>query len=243
MKTQRKILVMTRHGDTLNVDGKRLDAITGDSITRLYENTGGVLRPHTKSDNTETAFLYHSDKKRTLYTGKAILAGAFYLFPIPTSQEDLDNLSFHGAEIQVDSRLGYEDLAYNEEAVEKEGLEEYIRKWIAQPKATEYGGVRITPFNEVVQRSRKCLQNAISTLEHGKKLGVLATHGSLVEALAIAAMNTVKSIPIQDVNEIGGIFDREAFAMLILDQKEKSGSYQASLQRNGQDYPLDLSRL
>lgn len=244
MKTQRKVILLTRHGETPKKGSRRGDALVPESVTRLYENTGGSIRPFVQGFNIQPkdSFLIHSDKVRTLYTGQAILAGAFGLTPVPQSQEDLAEIDFSGVDTREDPRLGYEGTKYNEEEMFRD-MPAYFERWFADPTATTYDGVPITPFNEVIEKSRNCLVDALgNVIEGGKDLGVLSTHGSIVDAMAIAALNSARSTPITSFDELGGMFDREGFATLILDQL-RSGSYQATLQRDGQNYDIDLGNL
>ena len=50
-----------------------------------------------------------------------------------------------------------------------------------------------------------------------KKLGVLGTHAGIAESIAAAAINSARSSPITGVDDIGGLFDREDNALLVLD--------------------------
>jgi len=245
MKTQRKVLVLSRHGETPKKGSERGDALVPESVVRLYENTGRSIRPFVQGLNIQPkdSFLRHSDKARTLYTGQAILAGAFNLQPFPQSQEDLAEIDFSEVDTQEDPRLGYENTKYNEEEMFRD-MPAYFEEWFADPTATTYKGVEITPFNEVIERSRRCLVDALgNVIEGGKDLGVLSTHGSIADAMAIAALNSARSTPITSFDELGGLFDREGFATLILDSPPGPGPYQATLQRDGQGYDVDLGNL
>jgi len=245
MNTKRKVIVLARHGDTPIIDGIRQDAVTNASIKRLYESVGDSLVSYVQ-DNDVTAqrsFLRHSDKKRTLYTGKAILAGTLGLQPLPQSYHDLDKLDFSGLDIQEHSGLGYEGTKYNEPVLLK-NPEDYLIRWFTNPEATTYEGVEITPYKEVIETGRKTLVDALEVAIDGKKdLGVLATHASIVEALTLAAINSAKETPAVSFDEFGGMFEREGFATIFLDQKEKAGTYQARLERDGKSYKIDIANL
>ena len=245
MKTKRKIILLTRHGITSNEPDSGRDNLTSDSIIRLYEDTGGFLRESIGSEEIvpQNSFLWYSDKKRTLYTGKAILAGAFKRLPSPKSQEDLGEIDLECVDIQEDPRLSYEGTKYNEKALYSD-MSGYFDRWFADPTANTYEGVEITPYNQVIETGRRCLVDALgNVLSGGKDLGVLATHGSIVDAINMVAINSARSTPFMDFDEIGGQFDREHFAALVLDHNQKSGAYEAKLVRDGQDYKVDLANL
>ena len=245
MDTKRKIIVLTRHGDTPEVDGERQDAVTDKSVRKLYDYTGSPLASFVRENNVspQKVFLRHSDKKRTFYTGEAILAGALGFKPIPQSQDDLDKLDFSGVDIQEHTGLGYEGVLYNEAELKKD-LDGYIAKWFSDPKATTYEGIEITPYNEVIGASRKTLVDALGLAVNGEKgLGVLASHASIVEALTINAINSGRKNPVKNFDELGGLFEREEFATIFLDHKNKSSSYKAKLEREGKNYKMDLSSL
>ena len=213
MDTKRKIIVLTRHGDTPEVDGERQDAVTDKSVRKLYDYTGSPLASFVRENNVspQKVFLRHSDKKRTFYTGEAILAGALGFKPIPQSQDDLDKLDFSGVDIQEHTGLGYEGVLYNATELNKD-FEGYLIRWLSDPQATEYEGVKITPYNQVIRTGRKTLVDALGLAINGEKdLGVLASHASVVEALTISAVNSGRKSPVKNFNEIGGLFDREGF--------------------------------
>ena len=75
------------------------------------------------------------------------------------------------------------------------------------------------------------------------KLGILGTHAGNAESIIIATINSIRHYPITNVNDIGGLFDRENNAHIILDQKVKSGNYKASLHRDGHIYRVNLQNL
>lgn len=248
MKTRKKI-VLTRHGvkpktGNLEVDSK-VDAINPESIRRIYDNTGIPLREFVEDNNVtlETSFLRHSDKKRTVQTGKAVLAGAFGFQPTPESQEDLDRFYFVGVDIKQDDRLGYEGTKFNTKKLFA-NMALYIDNWLAAPNATECDGVPITPYNEVIRAGKDTLVDALGQVIEGEKdLGVIASHASVVDAIALSAINSAIPTPAQSFDQIGGQFEEEGYATLTIDQDTKSGLYKATLQRNGQNYKIDIANL
>ena len=132
MNTKRKMLLWTRHGDTSVVEGERQDSITPESIIRLYKEGGAILRPFILGEDVKSneIFLRHTKKKRTHYTLMALLARAFD-HTLSSLEKDLV-IPITDLDIAIDPRLDYEDIKFNEEALERD-LEAYTRSWISDP--------------------------------------------------------------------------------------------------------------
>jgi len=247
MTTERKIILFTRHGKPLtDRDGNRLDAITPASIKRVYQKANEVLGDFVAKYHLTPGgiFMRHSDAKRTVDTGRASLAGALSYEPIPESQEDLDRIPFPGLNIGEDQRISYGGAKYNVNAFKK-NPDRYVERWISNPDATAYEGVEVTPFNEVVQDGKDCWGDSFDSLSRREKnLGVLSTHSGIAEALMAAAVNSGRRNPIDNVEDLGGLFKPEDFAILELDFNTRSQNLTFSrLMRDGQKYNVDLAKL
>ena len=247
METERKILVISRHGKTPNgEDGLSLDSLLPESVNSLYEKARAELGDETAAYNIlpHASFLRHSDKVRTLNTGRSILAGIFGFEPKPEREEDLEESPhFRRIETAEDEMLSYENLKFNEDAIITLGLPQYIERWFAQPDATKYEGVEITPFNELLRTRRPCLADAVRILVRNKDIGVLGTHASIADALTMIAVNSARKTPVTSFDEIGGQFEKEDFATLRVDYNPKSQIYEARLSRKEQDYKVDIGEL
>lgn len=221
------------------------DAVIPESIERLAQSGYEHLFDFVNGQGItyHQAFLTHSEKKRTLYTGKAILSGAFDIKPRPTSQEEADNISFGELEIEKDARLDYEDLQINRDAAKRDGELVYLTNWMANPESNSYEGLSITPFNELVRSRRFCLANAINRLSSEKDLGILVTHCAIAEPIAISIVNSARKNPVKSFEEIGGLFDKEDFATLIIDYNQKSGLVEARFVRKDREYKVNLQNL
>jgi len=256
MKTQRKILVISRHGKAPQkrpeegVGSK--DELVPESVTSIYYNTGVPLQYFvTEQGITERdTFLRHSDKRRTELTGGAILAGALRLEPRiganpPTSQEDLANYSFTGVAKAEDSRLNYSNLKLNEDALRAMGLDAYIRAWSRNPDSDKMGGVDITPFNEVLERGRHCLASMLIELtskSSQRHFGVAVTHGSIIEPTVMAAIGLREIVNDNDaLDRIGGPFDMEESVQIKIDQNP-AGIYSATIKRQDKERNVKLYR-
>ena len=157
----------------------------------------------------------------------------------------LDSLIFSAPYFptQVDPRLGYEGLELNDEALKKEGELVYVTRFMGSLDKDTYDGVPVTPFNQIVKMLTPRLSDALRLLTRGPKdLGVLATHGCLVESIFTAAVNSALSSPISRIEDIGGHVPMEGFALIYLDGTPAE-NYTAKMVRNGQEYPINLDRL
>ncbi len=243
MDAQRKMIIFTRHGVRPEINGEEQDSITLESASRVYANMGLYLQQFAQPNSLTPAqtFFKHTEKRRTLHTGNVALARAFGL-PMPIPTEDFAIL-IPGLNVAIDPRLDYKDFKYNEEALNRD-TEGYLRDMISAPDAISYKGIEVTPFNMFVEGSKGLLQDSIRKLDlRGKSLGVLSTHAGNAESIAIAALNSSRTSPIRSADDIGGIFDRENYATLILDQKGKSGLYESRLGRDGINYAVNLQNL
>ena len=235
MKTERKVLLMVRHGEHED------NVLNPESIANLCRNAGGSLTDYVREHGIkpEGTLIRHSDEVRTNYTGKAVIAGALGLTPVPQSQQDLDALSFDGIDIREDGRLSFSDTRFNWDVL-KADPPAYLAKWLDNPNATTYDGIEITPYSEIIGAGYRTLQDSLFDLVSGRKdLGVLATHASVVEGIAIAAVNSARDTPVRDFDEIGGLFDTEDYATLVVDYTHEGfpngRRYIGSLQRSGQE--------
>ena len=114
MDIKRRFLVVTRHGEAPKDPETKtsLDELMPGSVRNIYVRTGGNLRPFVRDKGVtlDKSAIAHSGWKRTLATGKAIIAGAFDLIPIPDTMTDLNGINFSGVEISFEPRLEYDDL-------------------------------------------------------------------------------------------------------------------------------------
>lgn len=246
MTIERKVLLMVRHGEHED------NVLTPESVQRIYDNTGSSLRDFVREHSIEPrdTLMRHSNAPRTEYTGRAVIAGALDLQPTPRSHQDLDALSFDGIDIKEIKKLGYGHMKFNWDALVEDGdpnSETYLSRWLADPRATIYEGVEITPYNEIIQEGRDTLLDTLDTLFNNERnFGIIATHGAIAEALVIAAINPTRSTPVKNFDEIGGLFHMENFATLTVDYTSKGSPsgrrYVGTLRRNGQEYLVNLSR-
>ena len=250
MDINRKVLMITRHCVTARREGEPADdaSLTPESIQEMYHSAKAALRGFVIDHGVEPAdvFVAHSHRRRTKYTGLTRVAGAYALQSTPSSHEDLDAM-YEGQvpqiELAVDPRLAFEDMKFNEGAFQTQGDKAYIARWVGNPVATDYDGVNITPFTESVRRKGPCLVDALGRLIRGEKgLGVLATHAGVAESLIAAAVNSGRSSPVDNVDDIGGNVAREGFALIYLDGTPAGGCL-ASMVRDGRRYAVDLDRI
>lgn len=227
---------------------KNGEDLTPETVPRLYDGMGGTLRDFVQAYNLapEQVSLRHSPKIRTKYTGEAVMAGAFQLLPKPTRQEDLaalvKSLYDQGLDVLEVPILGYADLTLNMDAVKTLGETKYMNVWMNNPDSDTIEGKPNSSFNHVIRTRGAYLREFVNGFAQcTRDLAHLSTHGGNVDALVLSLANSARTVP-ATLTDIGGMFEMEHYAQLVLDQKGKSGSYKASLQRNGSTYPVDFKR-
>ncbi len=241
METQRKTLFVGRHGV------KNGNDIVPESLARLHAFGQTSLYDFVSqySVTPEQTFVRHSNEIRTLRTAKAITAGAFQI-PLEFSTQGVDSLALPVKNILQSQSLCYpSNFKFNAEAIKQEGEAVYVTNWVNSPDAKEYKGVEVTPLKDILIQARRGLENALrGSLREDMKLGILATHAGIVEAYAINAINSAREqVPVENISEIGGPFPMEKGFVIQIDKSQKSGTYNAKLIRDNQEYPIDLNNL
>jgi len=224
-----------RHGKKAK-DGESLDI---ESLPVLYQIGSEGLGDFAASlgYNAKRAFLRHGKQKRTLYTGRAILAGAYNLV-VPKSQEELESQEFLVFPSIEDPRLAYDSIKSNAEAFKRMGLEPYLEWLVQHPDADELEGQEITPWNQMLKTGRESIRDAITSANEQKTpLGVIISHAGLTEPLFLALVNTGRQKPLTNPSEIGGWLPVEGYVLLSLEGDK------GEVQRDNERYKVDLSNL
>ncbi len=232
---EKQAVYIGRHGKKAQ-DGESLDI---ESVPVLYQIGSESLRDFAASlgYNAKRAFLRHSKQKRTLYTGRAILAGAYNL-AVPKSQEGLESQELQIFRSTEDPLLAYDSIKSNAEAFKRMGLEPYLEWLVQHPDAHELEGQEITPWNQMLKTGRDSLRGALTSANEQKTpLGVIISHVGLTEPLVLALINTGRQKQLTNPREIGGWLPMEGYALLSLEGDT------GEVQRNGEKYKVDLSNL
>jgi len=267
MRTERKVLGFGRHGKKGHRG--RENSITPESIVELH-GVGANLRDFVHGaipdgDYSGRIFLRNNEQKRTERTGRAVIAGAVGCYDVPRTNGDIDRFSMEWLDSSFDERLSYGELGkdsrFDAKAQKRDGFQKYMRTWVSVPAAGVYPGgygVRITPFYDVLDKSGRCLVDAMEHLIKGNdgkiKLGVLVTSGGLTDGLAITAINSARNrpvrtagdvwdprCPIRDIDDIGGGYEMGDFATVEVDVAKRSGNVLGTkLVWNGVEYPLNV---
>ncbi len=241
---KRKNLIIIRHGVKQKGKGKG-NLLRPSSIQSLYDK-GRELRGVVSTD-PDKAFIMHSDEARTLRTVKALSNGIYLLDPEISTNNGLNNLTGIPTNIREDPNLSYgPDFKFNETAYVEHGNACYLDNWMRNPKATTYEGVEITPFSDMLRKSKSALKENIGLLINGltKNLGTLSSHGGLVEAMTAAAVGSRKPRTVIELEEIGGDFNMEDHAIVEVDyDPEGIITPEARLRRGDQVYAMSLTNL
>jgi hypothetical protein len=246
-----KILLIGRHGNApKRPDGGSMDELLPESVPEVYERVGKPLHERVLEYEITSGrtFLRHSKYTRTKATGQAVLVGAFDIQPRtgenpPSCQEDLENYDFLDIEISEDPKLKFVEPWTNMKIYKEQGADVVIDFWIANPEAEQHEDEPIRPYNIVSSDCRAVVKENIKRLlSDGKDLGIIVTHGSIVEPCIFTLIDTVRDSPVRKISEIGGAFDMAEFAPLVIEQSP-GGVYTAKLRLRDQDYKVDLERL
>ncbi len=253
MASRRFYLVLGRHGKApQKPEGGSVDALVPGAVGEIYQAAKSQLFVELLKEIVQLpeTFLRHTNKVRTLYSGQALIAGAFALPAegedssyTPHTQEDLqkyDLLQF--IDTAEDSRVGMGTVEpCNLRVYKEQGPAACINYALRHPEATKHEGVPIEPLVSLGPRTVAAVQDSLDTLVQGRKdLGVLISHATLIEHPTLALINTGRQTPIADINDIGGPFDMGEFAVLRVEQTD-GGFYTAALERKGQKYDVHLS--
>lgn len=245
MAKKEKLLVLMRHGKAEE------DVLLPESIERIYK-IGASLRKEyfPRGLEPEQCFMWHSGKKRTEFTGKALIRGALELEPSSYLQKELeDNYPLQDPLQEVWIKrsflLGYDDLEYNEEELE-EDEENYMKIWTADNSATEFKGEPITSYGEMMRRGRAQLVDSIEELILlPADFGVLTTHMTIAEPIAMALLNysILESEKPPTLEDIGGTFGTEQYATFTFGKGKHSEYSKGEFIRDGKEHNINLVKL
>jgi len=237
---KRKILIMERHGIKRKKQG---NALTSESIRSLtLKGTGlrGVV-----STNPEEAFIRHSDEPRTLRTANALSNGIYLINPSISTNSELDVITGIPTDVAEDSGLSYgPDFKYNKDFLKEIGADAYIEWMLRNPTKTSFKGQDTTSFAEWLAKTNDALKSGLTDINAvGKRLGILASHGGLAEALMANAVNSCRKTPVTNPDDMGGMFQMEDYAVVELDYHERTGLDNARVRRGDQVYDMDVSKI
>ena len=244
----RKALMVTRHGvnQTRPDEDKNDNSLTDASVAAMYAQAQSTLREALLGTTYEGVFLVHSGKKRTIGTALARATGVLGYQPAPSRIEDLDQLpAILRANMSVEPMLGFGDLVLDEEAYGKDGHDTYMANWTRDFESGLYGTTPVTPFGAVVRSRTKHLFDSLNQLarpDSNLRLGVLASHGGVVDALMVAGVNSGSGRRITNLAEIGGVVPKEGFGTFHVDMRP-SGRTEVNFMRDGRAYPVDMYSL
>jgi len=239
--------MITRHGDAPKDDnGMSMDSLIAESVGRLYDQGQQFNEAELGGIDTSRILVRHSDKKRTISTAKARIAGIRGLSK-PEDEEDLANYVFDGVRFDEDAdRVGYRDLKLNMALAGEIGFDAYQDRWLADPDAATMGGEEITPFNELIRTRTPVLADVINEMhETGIDFAIVSGHGALSEAMTMGAANTARARPIRTYNTIGGLYPVEGYSALVMDTDTETGKTEGRIIRPGEgiSLPVDVEAL
>ncbi|MCX6707920.1 MAG: hypothetical protein NT001_07375 [Candidatus Woesearchaeota archaeon] len=262
---KRKILLIGRHGEApQKPEGGSKDELLPEAFSKIYLGTGMHLRKLVEDYGLlpEMAFLRHTPKVRTRYTGQTILISGFNMQPSegktpPKSAEDLAKYDLSMIESIEDKRLLYShpcnlsgdnrddfNLALFRQG--KPGQEKNINYWLNTPDTDIYEGELTVPGRAIIKDCREVTQDNLRKLvsrKNNKDLGVSVAHAGRVDICLIHLINSGRSgsRQIRDIMDIGGICNMGEFATLSLE--DMGLDYKANLEYRGSKFNVMLDRI
>ena len=128
--------------------------------------------------------------------------------------------------------------------MKKMGLPAYTDWMLANRYATEMEGKPVTSFQQIYDSRKPVLGDAVRRMivaDHD--LGIISTHGVISDAIAMAAVDSARSTPVDRFEEIGGQFNKEDIAYLVIDSNAKSGRTSSKLVRGKICLPVNLDKI
>jgi hypothetical protein len=234
---------LTRHGKK-NPEGD----LSTEAIPGIYNSGRQYLSAFFRNRyNNRAKYVIYTSTKRTLDTGKVILAGALGL-DVPRSIEDIDRmkLGLDSLDSNVlaseEPRLSYDKIALDLDYVKQVGQTAYFNEWIQNPTSKQLGKNPITSWNQAKRITKNTLNGYL--LKEFVDSAVVVTHGGIIEPLFAKIIESTRkrTNPIRSLDEIGGQFAEGECAVLTF--KRSNGLYSnGTLKRSGQTYPVDMANL
>lgn len=244
----KKAIVLARHGEHKN------NVLTPEAIEQAYE-TGISLIEKCSSRGVMgivNSFILHSGQQRTIDTGKKLIEGIFGLYdPVPLvirADCEIGPLFFKNLAKNIKTRkcslLGYEDIEYNEKALDEKYEEyEYMKIWTANPDSTDFEGQQVTCYNEMLRRGKTCLSDTINEMfSDSQNLAILSTYMTITEPIFMAGVNSARKTPCT-LDDIGGVFETGECATLIFGKDKHDKYTKSEFLRRDKSYDVNLDRL
>jgi hypothetical protein len=214
-------LLLGRHGIApQKPTGGSVDTLVDGEVRRLAENIGRPLCDWLNADSREKAdiSLKHSNKARTMYTGKSVAMGALGMVDAyGTRPEDLSRFEIQRLSTSYDPALDMSHPFVSIQLFKNEGIDAFIDYWLKDRTADTCYGEPIVPFAKLQRRVADCVWESLLELRHGKRLGIMVSHGGIIEAGLIKMIEGSGYKKIDNVAQIGGPLDMGEFATLALE--------------------------
>ncbi|MEK6910689.1 MAG: hypothetical protein AABW82_02850 [Nanoarchaeota archaeon] len=236
------LVLIGRHGRK-DTHPDRKNDLSDVSISSLYDQGLEIGQKYVLPGmNIRGIRTYNSNLARTEATNKARLAGILGLSPIPLTQADVltDSKFPNLALVPVNKRHGLsffpEELsipAYMRAETQEAGLGGKVctNYGLNNLDARQHEGTEILPFGYVIAKSAGSALEAISNLGRNsngeRNLAMVTSHAVITDA-AVAALiasgrgNNIGDLP-KSVDEFGGAFKEEDYAVLDLSKSTREG--------------------
>jgi broad specificity phosphatase PhoE len=214
-----------------------------EAIPELYANGKSLLGDffRHRRQNRVTNLVYTS-AKRTLHTGKIMLAGALGM-KMPRSLEEIEEMQFPvDVRMNEDPTFSYDGVKIDFDLVKNMGQKAYFELWLAHPKAKK---LATNPITSWIDAEVKLSEKVDDYTEPDRKVdsAIIVTHGGIIEPLIayyVAGPYIVNRI--KSLKEIGGQFKEGECAVVTTRRYDYDGDLCTSryLQRGKKTYRVNL---
>lgn len=201
------------------------------TITHMYkhgERTADLVQR--LGYNEANTFLYHSPMDRTLKTGIAVALGRkksrglFGARPkrVKDLEEAVEDGELESVKVRKQDDLGYNHIKLNVEAFKK-GEAHYFNEWAGNPNSRTIDGIEVTPYSHMIGMGEEMLLRIYNEVRNGRPNGVVISHGTIAEAIHLAALNSVNGDIRENMERMGGSYSMEDASEIRFYQVERSG--------------------
>ncbi len=213
------------------LDDEKLLGNGNTTVTNLYEHgnrSSSLIKA--RGYTAANTFIYHSPMDRTKKTAIAVAlgrkntAGLFGAKPRLVSDLESELAQEHLEDIRVVKQkdLGYDKIKLNVEAFKK-GEAYYFEEWAGNPNSSQLDGVEVTPYNHMIGMGDEMLLRIYNEVRNGRPDGVVISHGTIAEAIHMAALNSTNPDTRENMRRMGGGYSMEDSSVINFYQVEKSG--------------------
>lgn len=210
------------------------EKILEDGHTTINHMYSHGKRAHSLNDELgytgANTFIYRSPMQRTLETARAVALGRLNSAGLfrrkPSMVQDLESAvqdgDLSGVRVVTQKDLGYGHIKMNIDAFKK-GEAFYFDAWAGNPNSKKIDGVEVTPYSHMIGMGDEMLLRIYNEVSNERPNGVVISHGSIAEAIHLAALNSVNPDIRENMERMGGAYSMEDSSEIRFYEVELSG--------------------